>query len=445
MRKIIVRDTRQIAPFNEPARDLRVMNKPLWLWQRDVLTRYCQEEREVASLSQVPTDAVETLVYRDNLFFDQPFIDAFIAEARRQRKPVRVAFSASDGAIATHALPLNNGFEKHDNLLLADLWYYPFGVQPNPRPLVIDTQPREVGYYHVPTYMSTEKGELVFQLPLRAFLPIEHWIHVHIANVIFGLFTVGARYEQTVKGPGMLVFLANMRILARALIEQKQVISCSAVVKMGRNVHIDPTAMIQGPTVIGDNVTIGAGAVIDACHIGSNVTISNGCCLMLSVVSDGCFLPFRAALFETTLMENTIVAQNTCLQMCVVGRNSFIGAGSTFTDFNLLPTPLRALYEGKLVPTGMPVLGSCVGHNCRLGSGLVVYPARMIESDVVLFASPERRVVSGNITFEQSDHHKTRYAHLHPRLYPRADEIEAEKQLFLAKKRERQKARAGAG
>ncbi len=42
MRKVIVRDTRQIAPFNERARDLRVMNKPLWLWQRDVLTHYCK-------------------------------------------------------------------------------------------------------------------------------------------------------------------------------------------------------------------------------------------------------------------------------------------------------------------------------------------------------------------------------------------------------------------
>jgi carbonic anhydrase/acetyltransferase-like protein (isoleucine patch superfamily) len=41
----------------------------------------------------------------------------------------------------------------------------------------------------------------------------------------------------------------------------------------------------------------------------------------------------------TTVMENSMIAQNTCLQMCVVGRNTFIGAGSTFTDFNLLPAP----------------------------------------------------------------------------------------------------------
>ena len=64
---------------------------------------------------------------------------------------------------------------------------------------------------------------------------------------------------------------------------------------------------------------------------------------MLSVVGDGTFLPFRAALFMTTVMDNSMIAQNTCLQMCVVGRNTFIGAGSTFTDFNLVPAPIRAL------------------------------------------------------------------------------------------------------
>jgi hypothetical protein len=144
---------------------------------------------------------------------------------------------------------------------------------------------------------------------------------------------------------------------------------------------------------------------------------------MLSVIGDGAFLPFRAALFMTTLMENSMVAQNTCLQMCVIGRNTFIGAGSTFTDFNLLPAALRALDgDSNLSESNRPVLGGCVGHNCRLGSGMIFFPARTVESDVVLFASLERRVIDKDIYFENSDHHKLSFAHLHPRLYPRKGE-----------------------
>src|SRR3990170_3953219 len=49
MRKVILRNHTYISPFNESARDLRILNKPLWLHQRDLLARYTTEEREVDS------------------------------------------------------------------------------------------------------------------------------------------------------------------------------------------------------------------------------------------------------------------------------------------------------------------------------------------------------------------------------------------------------------
>jgi UDP-N-acetylglucosamine diphosphorylase / glucose-1-phosphate thymidylyltransferase / UDP-N-acetylgalactosamine diphosphorylase / glucosamine-1-phosphate N-acetyltransferase / galactosamine-1-phosphate N-acetyltransferase len=151
--------------------------------------------------------------------------------------------------------------------------------------------------------------------------------------------------------------------------------------------------------------------------------VSQGYQLMLSVVGDGTFLTFRAALFMTTVMDNSMVAQNTCLQMCVIGRNSFVGAGSTFTDYNLLPAPLKAR-DGHVIlrNSNRPVLGSCVGHNCRLGAGMVIYPARTIESDVVLVGSKDRRIIDRDVTYEEGDHHRLSAATLHQRLYPREGE-----------------------
>jgi NDP-sugar pyrophosphorylase family protein len=189
------------------------------------------------------------------------------------------------------------------------------------------------------------------------------------------------------------------------LLERKQFLASSPLVKIGKNVQIDPSAIVQGPTIIGDNVTIGAGVVINACVIGNYVNITQGCQLMLSVVGSGTYLPFRAALIMTTLMENAMVAQNTCLQMCVVGRDTFIGAGNTFTDFNILAMPIKTMHKGKLVDVQQPVIGGCVGHNCRIGSGHIIFPARTIESDVVLFAKEERTIIARNVRFEDSDHH----------------------------------------
>ncbi len=419
MFKIILQNKRLIAPFNEPARDLRIQNKPLWLLQRDVLAPYISREFELPPGARLPKTREPCLVYRDNLFFDEFYIAEFIAQARRRSYPSRAAFSLKDAAFREHCLPLSISYSPAGDLYLADLWYYPNGPQPDAEPLVIDLLAREIGYYHVPTYMAVEKGDLVYQVPLRSLMAIDTWVHVFLADTVFGLFGRGARFEDRLNRDPFF----KIKVLASALYEGRQLLECSAVVKTGRNCVIDPTAVIHGPTTIGDNVTIGAGAVIENCIIGSNVNISQGCQLMLSVVGDGTFLPFRAALFMTTIMDNSMVAQNTCLQMCVVGRNSFIGAGNTFTDFNLLSLPIKARDPyGELKNCNRPVLGGCVGHNCRIGSGFVIYPARMIESDVVLVATNERRVISKDIWFENSDHHWLKLDRQYPRLYPRPGE-----------------------
>ena len=423
MRRIILNEPKHIVPFNEAARDLRVQNKPLWLWQRDLLAGYSDEEREYPEwqvAERFENEAVESLVHCDNLFFNQELIDEFMERARAGRQPVRLAFRADDPAIAAHVRPLTHSWQQRDGLLLADMWYFPQGIGQSvePLPLVIDLESRERGYYHVPgAYKASYHGDLVYQLPRKAFVVIENWVHLFVADILFGVFARGAKVEEHVNRDWRF----KLRILFRALFEQKQVLSSSELVRVGKNVSIDPTAVIHGPTTIGDNVTIGAGAVIDNCVIGSNVTISQGCQLLLSVVGDGCFLPFRAALFMTAMMENSSVAQNTCLQLCVIGRDSFIGAGTTFTDINVLAAPLRTFNErGRLEETNLLVIGGCVGHHCRLASGLIIYPGRTVESDVVLLGE-EDRFITKSIIYEESDHHRHEGRFPYPRLYPRAD------------------------
>ena len=423
MRRIVLLDTSQIAPFNEPARDLRIQNKPLWLYQRDLLAPHTTEEREYPSweiaLRFETGSSRERLIHRDNLFFNQALVNAFVTQARAGQRPVRLAFRANDPAIAEHVLPLAHSLVPDGDLLLADMWYVPTTIDTyrEARPLVIDTEARERGYYHVPPYMASDFGDLVYQLPRKAFAVIDSWVHLFVVDILFGVFANGADHEDRINDD----WRYKLKILGSALLEQKQVLRSSELVRVGKNCNIDASAIIHGPTLIGDNVQIGAGAVIDNCIIGSNTTVSQGCQLMLSVVGDGCFLPFRAALFMTTLMENTSVAQNTCLQLCVVGRDSFIGAGTTFTDFNLLPNPLRAYTKGEVRPANLQVLGGCVGHHCRLAAGLTIYPARMIESDVVLIARSDRHVLTRDVRYEESDHFQYAQRVPYPRLYPRQE------------------------
>lgn len=422
MLKVILPSRKLISPFRESARDLRIQNQPLWLLQREALAPYITRELELQPHEPMPQKHEPMLVYRDNLFFDRHFIEEFISQAVHKNRPVRAAFSADDPAFREHALPLSTSYTPAGSRYLADLWYYPRGPMADVDPLLIDMEAREVGYYHVPSYMAGERGDLVFQVPKKAMMAIDSWVHIYIADVVFGLFKRGNRFELRLNQD----LAYKLKVMSTALYEGRQILECSELVQVGKNCVIDPRAVIHGPTTIGDNVTVGAGAVIENCIIGNNVNVSQDCQLMLSVVGDGTFLPFKSALFMTTIMDNSMVAQNTCLQMCVVGRNTFIGAGSTFTDYNLIPSVIRAMDgNNELKPSNRPVLGGCVGHNCRIGAGMIVYPARTIESDVVLAASKERRVIDKNIRFEDSDHHKMKNSSQHKVLYQKQQDLES--------------------
>ncbi len=398
MRRIILRVPEPIPPFNEPARDLRILNKPLWLLQRDLLARHCEGEFEVDSLEEVAALQGELLVHKDNLFFNAALVDEFVARARALGRPCRIAFALDDAAITAHARHIQEGIHRQGDCYVADLYYFPRGIAADPQPLIVDTRPREIGYYHIPSYMAPNMGDLVYQVPWRAFLSVESWLQVWVANVPFGVFCWGRIREQEVEES----WRWKLRIAFRSLIERKHFYSCSEMVKIGKNCSIDPTAVIQGPTVIGNNVNVGAGVVITNSLIGNNVTVMQGSQVMLSVVSDYCYLPFRAALFMSAFMENSMVAQNTCLQMCVVGRNTFVGANNVFTDFNLLGKPIRIWHRGELREVGLPVLGGCVGHNCKIGSGFVIYPARSIESGSILAAPEGSHVITRNLSEEES-------------------------------------------
>jgi UDP-N-acetylglucosamine diphosphorylase / glucose-1-phosphate thymidylyltransferase / UDP-N-acetylgalactosamine diphosphorylase / glucosamine-1-phosphate N-acetyltransferase / galactosamine-1-phosphate N-acetyltransferase len=442
MERIILRDQTIIAPFAEPARELRLLNKPLWLLQRDLLKAHCKGSTEIDSITELAAKAQsndqELLVHRDNLFFNALLIESFISAARASGRPCRIAFRAGspgkrgDPSIERHALQLCSGIVRHEDVTyledgreqrgavyLADLYYFPAGPVGEPVPLIIDTLSHEMGYYHIPSYMAS-KGDLTYQIPQRAFLSIESWLHVFMANILMGVFSHAAAQDARMGKarlsnilrwnaedwnifPGKLAFSAAaiwQRLNPFEEMWRNHFLASRALVKVGKNCSIDPSATIHGPTTIGDNVYIGPGVVIANSIIGSNVNVMQGSQVMLSVVSDRCFLPFNAGLFMTTLMENSMVAQNSTLQLTVVGRNTFIGANNCFTDFNLQGEPIKVLHRGQTIEVNLPVLGSAVGHNVKLGSGFVIYPGRIIESNAVIIFDDEksliRKTVSGH-------------------------------------------------
>jgi UDP-N-acetylglucosamine diphosphorylase / glucose-1-phosphate thymidylyltransferase / UDP-N-acetylgalactosamine diphosphorylase / glucosamine-1-phosphate N-acetyltransferase / galactosamine-1-phosphate N-acetyltransferase len=112
------------------------------------------------------------------------------------KRPVRAAFRADDPPFVSMPCRFPSSLHPGGSLYLADLWYYPNGPVAGAEPLVIDMQAREIGYYHVPTYMGRPKRRPCFQVPLRSMMAIDSWVHVFIADMVFSQFARGARFEK---------------------------------------------------------------------------------------------------------------------------------------------------------------------------------------------------------------------------------------------------------
>ena len=131
MRKVILKAPRHIHPFNEPARDLRIQNKPLWLIHRDVLAPHTDREFDVEEGHPIPETHEPCLVYRDNLYFDEAYIEVFLTEAKKYGRPCQAAFSENDLAFTEHTYPLSTSYKMHQ-LIVTSHTIHIYGSQTGP-------------------------------------------------------------------------------------------------------------------------------------------------------------------------------------------------------------------------------------------------------------------------------------------------------------------------
>jgi NDP-sugar pyrophosphorylase family protein len=168
-------------------------------------------------------------------------------------------------------------------------------------------------------------------------------------------------------------------------------------IQIGKNCQIDPTATIIGPTTIGDEVFIGPNVTIEAAHIGDNAVLEPGCTIWFGVLGARSCLLANRSMVMSCVMSDSIV--NTDLRFSIVGNNSFLGAGSHITDCILrnanqeelktndpkMDSPMVKVLAGEeIIDSGYYVLGPAIGNRVKIGSGIIIYPGRMIKSDSLI-------------------------------------------------------------
>ena len=124
---------------------------------------------------------------------------------------------------------------------------------------------------------------------------------------------------------------------------------------LGKGVHVDPAAVIDGPAVIGDNCALGAGATVgEYCVLGANVQVGDGATLQRTVVHDNAFLGAGTRLDGCVIGRACDLRQHVrCEEGVVLGDETFVGAHA------VIKSGVK-VYSFKTVETGAIVNTSIV-------------------------------------------------------------------------------------
>lgn len=128
---------------------------------------------------------------------------------------------------------------------------------------------------------------------------------------------------------------------------------------VGENVYIDPTAIIDGPVLIGDGCHIGSQVRIDPYTVlGKGCILEPQASLKRSLVFDGVYLGPRASLRGTVLGNGVSVYANAAIY-----EGSVVGGHSTIEERGVIKPDVK-LWPNKLVEAG-----ATVSRNIIWGTG----------------------------------------------------------------------------
>ena len=156
-----------------------------------------------------------------------------------------------------------------------------------------------------------------------------------------------------------------------------------------KNLKNGSKAKLIGSPVIGENVYLGEGTIVEPgvyirgpAWIGKNCEVRHGAYIRENVIAgDGCVLGNSCEFKNCVLLSGAHVSHFSYVGDSIVGRDVNLGAGVILSNYRLDGQAIKVRVAGTLVETGLRKFGAMVGDKASIGCNAVINPGSLIAKE----------------------------------------------------------------
>jgi carbonic anhydrase/acetyltransferase-like protein (isoleucine patch superfamily) len=397
MKAYILQGRSRISPFGDPVGESMIGNRTLAAHQTMVLQRLGFEVERIASPSEISER--EFVLCHEDVFFTRRAIRDLAARFRTERRSLRLGLPEGSLLVrSTRALQdLDQGRDGDTALALYRLFFLACPEPPRSDESLAraqaEAQPACGRYKEIAVEVPNPRhimGSSAYRHPLTSSVAmhIRHWVHILWANQL----SVQIQWVEDIldhKGwTGLRLLRAGMAGLfsgrwSRGGFRQAAMGSFN---RIGKGCDIHPTAHLELARV-GDNVRIGAFALVRGSIIGANTVIEDRVNLQYSVIGEGCHMSRNASMTLCAGYPGGNLSIRG-VQASLFGRDCAMTSGGMVIDARFRGEIQVMTPEGPR-SAGTNFLGACFGHKSYLGLDAAVNAGREVPNGAVLVRDPK--------------------------------------------------------
>ncbi|NMB76017.1 MAG: hypothetical protein GYA21_12925 [Myxococcales bacterium] len=397
MKAYIIERQNRIAPFGDPVADSMIGNRTLRDHQAAVLERLGFQVKRIRSPDEI--DEHEFLLTYDDVFFTRRALAEMATRFRSERRSLRLGLPADSLLVrSTQALQdLDEGRAGDTDLVLYRLFFLSCPEPPCSEEALAEAQqkaqPARAQFKEIAVEVPNPRhimGSRAYRHPLTSsvVMHVRHWVHILWANQL----SVQIQWVEDIVDhkvfTGLRLLRAGLAGLFSGRLSKRgfRQAAMGSFNRIGRGCDIHPTARLELARV-GDNVRIGAFALVRGSIIGADTVIEDRVNLQYSVIGEGCHMSRNASMTLCAGYPGGNLSIRG-VQACLFGRDCAMTSGGMVIDARFRGDIQVMTPEGPK-SAGTNFLGACFGHGSYLGLDAVVNAGREVPNGAVLVRDPQ--------------------------------------------------------